>query len=874
MAEERDDGEERTHDMAIATQPPLLSFVTSQYSSKGGHHHQQQQQQLILDKTNSLNSMSQDYHHQGIFSFSNGFERSQQEHQQQHQQHIAQQIRRDKLRVQGFEPPPPLVTIDEVESSGIPGYETAGMLSEMFNFTSGAATPGDISLEGQLSHNYRNSRPAPPPATPVGSEWYGNRQGGGMVVGGLGSLGESKDQNVVAERDAMTTTHHHHHHHHQQQQQQISGINADSAAAMQLFLMNPQPRSPSPSQSHPPPPTPTSSTLHMLLPNPPSISSPTTLHHQGFHRHHQVSPASPAGAPFGLSSQFTWVPDGGTGGAATSGTEIAGVVEGQGLSLSLSSSLQHLEAAKAEELRMEDGSAVLFFNQVGGGSNTSAAQYPYKNLGGGHHQQPLHITQGGGVGQNHQLHVGFGSSLGVVNVLRNSKYAKAAQELLEEFCSVGRGQLKKNKLARNNSSTNPNSNPSGNGGGGAAAANGGGGGNSSSSSKDLPPLSAADRLEHQRRKVKLLSMLDEVDRRYNHYCEQMQMVVNSFDLVMGFGAAVPYTALAQKAMSRHFRCLKDAIAAQLKHSCELLGEKDAGTSGVTKGETPRLKLLEQSLRQQRAFHQMGMMEQEAWRPQRGLPERSVNILRAWLFEHFLHPYPSDADKHLLARQTGLSRNQVSNWFINARVRLWKPMVEEMYQQEAKEEAEEREGSQSNGSNVAQTPTPNATTTTTTPSSTAATTTATTATATETTAAIAAAAAAITATGKRSEINDSENDPSFFAINRQCFSENQAKNNSSSITSTSIMSISTSLATQTATVTPPAMSSQSFPTSYDSEAACRRSGIVTSANAEMGSTLIRFGTSAGDVSLTLGLRHAGNLPEKSSSTFSVRDFGGC
>lgn len=117
------------------------------------------------------------------------------------------------------------------------------------------------------------------------------------------------------------------------------------------------------------------------------------------------------------------------------------------------------------------------------------------------------------------------------------------------------------------------------------------------------------------------------------------MVVNSFDLVMGFGAAVPYTALAQKAMSRHFRCLKDAIAVQLKHSCELLGEKDpSGTSGVTKGETPRLRLLEQSLRQQRAFHQMGMMEQEAWRPQRGLPERSVNILRSWLFEHFLHPY--------------------------------------------------------------------------------------------------------------------------------------------------------------------------------------------------------------------------------------------
>uniref|UniRef100_A0A803PF75 POX domain-containing protein n=1 Tax=Cannabis sativa TaxID=3483 RepID=A0A803PF75_CANSA len=274
---------------------------------------------------------------------------------------------------------------------------------------------------------------------------------------------------------------------------------------------------------------------------------------------------------------------------------------GQGLSLTLSSPLD--AAAKAEELRMGN-TALLYYGGGGVGGGSSSGQdhhYPYNKNHNNYGNAP-----GGGTGliNHHQVHVGFGSSLGVVNVLRNS-----------------------------------------NGGGG-------GGGGSSSSSKDhvsAPPLSAADRIEHQRRKV---------DRRYNHYCEQMQMVVNSFDLVMGFGAAVPYTALAQKAMSRHFRCLKDAILAQLKHSCELLGEKDGGgSSGITKGETPRLKILEQSLRQQRAFQSIGMMEQEAWRPQRGLPERSVNILRAWLFEHFLHPYPSDADKHLLARQTGLSRNQ-------------------------------------------------------------------------------------------------------------------------------------------------------------------------------------------------------------------------
>ena len=46
--------------------------------------------------------------------------------------------------------------------------------------------------------------------------------------------------------------------------------------------------------------------------------------------------------------------------------------------------------------------------------------------------------------------------------------------------------------------------------------------------------------------------------------------------------------------------------------------------------------------------------------------------------------------------------------------------------------------------------------------------------------------------------------------------------------------------------------------------------TASASADIGSTLIRFGTTPGDVSLTLGLRHAGNMPEK--SPFSVRDFG--
>lgn len=568
-------------------------------------------------------SHSQGFHHgsSGVFGYSSdGFDRpdssQHQDHEQQQQQHVAQQSRRDKLRVQaGFDPAGHGLLPIDGDEHGEPGamYEHAAaaagasnMLSEMFNFPAPPSGPSATELlASQMTANYRfglRQGPGGVAGLPGDGGWFGASRAAGLVLGGasMGSLGETSSPK-------------------QQAQASMASLATDPAAAMQLFLMNPQQQQQ-------------------------SRSSPTSPQQPSDVQHHDAFQAfGGAAAPFG-------------GG---------GVVEGQGLSLSLSPSLQQLEMAKqAEELRVRDG--VLYFNRQQQQAQSSVQQLP----------MALHGPQVGALA-GQQLHVGYGPS-GVAGVLRNSKYTRAAQELLEEFCSVGRGQIKGG--GRGASAPNPN-----NAGKCGGASSSGAAQSPSSASKEPPQLSPADRFEHQRKKAKLISMLDEVDRRYNHYCDQMQMVVNFFDSVMGFGAATPYTALAQKAMSRHFRCLKDAIASQLRHTCELLGEKDAGTSsGLTKGETPRLRAIDQSLRQQRAFHHMGMMEQEAWRPQRGLPERSVNILRSWLFEHFLHPYPSDADKHLLARQTGLSRNQVSNWFINARVRLWKPMIEEMYQQECRE----------------------------------------------------------------------------------------------------------------------------------------------------------------------------------------------
>ncbi|KAL0555607.1 hypothetical protein IC582_009558 [Cucumis melo] len=164
-------------------------------------------------------------------------------------------------------------------------------------------------------------------------------------------------------------------------------------------------------------------------------------------------------------------------------------------------------------------------------------------------------------------------------------------------------------------------------------------------------------------KSTLLSMLDEVYRKYKQYYQQIQEVMTSFEYISGLGNAAPYANQAIKAMYKHFKCLKNAILDQLQFNKKTHGDYN-----------------------QRSVQNPGFLDhQPVWRPQRGLPERAVTVLRAWLFEHFLHPYPSDTDKLMLAKQTGLSRSQVSNWFINARVRLWKPMVEEIYMLETKQQ---------------------------------------------------------------------------------------------------------------------------------------------------------------------------------------------
>ncbi|TYJ33565.1 hypothetical protein E1A91_A05G111400v1 [Gossypium mustelinum] len=270
----------------------------------------------------------------------------------------------------------------------------------------------------------------------------------------------------------------------------------------------------------------------------------------------------------------------------------------------------------------------------------------------------------------HRQTIPLGPFTGYATILKNSRFLKPAQELLDEFCHISNSKPVKvcdtSEGIPGEVSACKESN--------------------SGASATFYSSNESCKHEYQQKKAKLVYMHEEVCRRYKLYHQQMQMVVSSFESVAGLGAAIPYVPLALKTVARDFRCLRNAILDQIKHVSRALGEDllspTTGTSG-SKGDINMSRL--KCFGQKSGGVNMGFLEpqQHSWRPQRGLPERSVAILRAWLFEHFLHPYPTDTDKHMLATQTGLSRNQVSNWFINARVRVWKPMVEEIHMLESK-----------------------------------------------------------------------------------------------------------------------------------------------------------------------------------------------
>ncbi|KAM1434659.1 hypothetical protein ACFX2I_042720 [Malus domestica] len=183
---------------------------------------------------------------------------------------------------------------------------------------------------------------------------------------------------------------------------------------------------------------------------------------------------------------------------------------------------------------------------------------------------------------------------------------------------------------------------------------------------EVPKEPAVRKQEIKAKKTKLLALLQTLDDCYNQCADEIHTVVSAFHAATETDPHI-HARFALQTISVLYKSLRERISAHFLSISE-------NSSPASPSESERSFEIQKQL----ALQHLKKKEHQIWRPQRGLPERSVSVLRAWMFQNFLHPYPKDSEKHVLAVKSGLTRNQVSNWFINARVRLWKPMIDEMY----------------------------------------------------------------------------------------------------------------------------------------------------------------------------------------------------
>ncbi|XP_073303794.1 homeobox protein ATH1-like isoform X2 [Primulina huaijiensis] len=188
----------------------------------------------------------------------------------------------------------------------------------------------------------------------------------------------------------------------------------------------------------------------------------------------------------------------------------------------------------------------------------------------------------------------------------------------------------------------------------------------------------SDKWDFEANKKHMLALLQMIDEQYNRCLDEVHTVVSAFHAVTELDPHL-HARFALPTISSMYKNLRERISSYILAMGTNLNEG--------KGQEKEEKSFKTSfIQKQWDLQQLRKSDSQLWRPQRGLPERSVSVLRAWMFQNFLHPYPKDAEKHLLAIKSGLTRNQVSNWFINARVRLWKPMIEEMYAEMSRRKA--------------------------------------------------------------------------------------------------------------------------------------------------------------------------------------------
>ena len=126
-----------------------------------------------------------------------------------------------------------------------------------------------------------------------------------------------------------------------------------------------------------------------------------------------------------------------------------------------------------------------------------------------------------------------------------------------------------------------------------------------------------------------INFFTQVDNQYNQCLDEIHTVVSAFHAATELDPHV-HSHFALQTISLLYKDLRErisnyilSIGANFGNSCSEEKEKSVETSFIQK---------------QWALQQLKRKDHQLWRPQRGLPESSVSVLRAWMFQNFLHPW--------------------------------------------------------------------------------------------------------------------------------------------------------------------------------------------------------------------------------------------
>lgn len=125
----------------------------------------------------------------------------------------------------------------------------------------------------------------------------------------------------------------------------------------------------------------------------------------------------------------------------------------------------------------------------------------------------------------------------------------------------------------------------------------------------------------------IILLLTQVDDQYNQCMDEIHTVISAFHAATELDPQI-HARFAMRTISFLYKNLRErisnhilAMGAQFNTTCRK-EERSFESSFIQK---------------QWALQQLKSKDHQLWRPQRGLPERSVSVLRAWMFQNFLHP---------------------------------------------------------------------------------------------------------------------------------------------------------------------------------------------------------------------------------------------